>query len=207
MVHHGRFQDVPLEGGSVDAIVTDPPYGGDQEGLYGEFSAWAAKVLKPGGSAFVMIGFVALDRTLAALCRALTYKWTLVYAMPKDAEGGFAGAVPLFVRAKPVLWLTNGSKPTLPYHNTSIFYDENLYKTTKESREKHLDAWQQGRDFFDWLIERFTLNTDVVADPFLGSGTTGVSAKGRGRHFIGIECDRATYEIATARIHGSPGPT
>ncbi|MDR3136450.1 MAG: site-specific DNA-methyltransferase [Coriobacteriales bacterium] len=31
---------------------------------------------------------------------------------------------------------------------------------------------------------------DVVFDPFLGSGTTTVVAKKRGRHFVGIECER-----------------
>jgi site-specific DNA-methyltransferase (adenine-specific) len=42
--------------------------------------------------------------------------------------------------------------------------------------------------------------TDVVLDPFFGSGTTGAVAKKLGRHFIGIERDEGYIKIAQARI-------
>jgi DNA modification methylase len=41
---------------------------------------------------------------------------------------------------------------------------------------------------------------DVVFDPFLGSGTTGVAALKSGRRFIGIERDAGYFEIARDRI-------
>ena len=41
---------------------------------------------------------------------------------------------------------------------------------------------------------------DVVLDPFLGSGTTGVAAVQAGRHFIGIEREPKYFEIAKSRI-------
>lgn len=41
---------------------------------------------------------------------------------------------------------------------------------------------------------------DTVLDPFLGSGTTGVAAKGLNRNFVGIELDEAYYNIAKGRI-------
>jgi modification methylase len=41
---------------------------------------------------------------------------------------------------------------------------------------------------------------DVVLDPFFGTGTTGAVAKRLGRHFIGIERERAYIEAAQARI-------
>ena len=40
----------------------------------------------------------------------------------------------------------------------------------------------------------------VVADPFMGSGTTGVAALALGRKFIGIEKDPEYFEIACERI-------
>jgi len=42
---------------------------------------------------------------------------------------------------------------------------------------------------------------DTVFDPFLGSGTTGKTAKQLGRKFIGIEKVEKYYEIAKARIN------
>ena len=41
---------------------------------------------------------------------------------------------------------------------------------------------------------------DVVLDPFLGSGTTSVTAKKLGRHYIGIEREKEYAAIAEKRL-------
>ena len=41
---------------------------------------------------------------------------------------------------------------------------------------------------------------DLVCDPFMGSGTTGVACAKQGRRFIGIEIDERYFEIACRRI-------
>ena len=43
---------------------------------------------------------------------------------------------------------------------------------------------------------------DLVADPFLGSGTTGVAARKHGRNFWGCELSRTYLNNARARILG-----
>lgn len=43
---------------------------------------------------------------------------------------------------------------------------------------------------------------DVVFDPFMGSGSTGVAAKGCSRKFIGIERDDKYFDISVKRIKG-----
>ena len=53
-----------------------------------------------------------------------------------------------------------------------------------------------------WLIERLTNEGDVVLDPFMGSGTTGVACKNLNRKFIGVELDENYYNIAYNRING-----
>ena len=42
---------------------------------------------------------------------------------------------------------------------------------------------------------------DIVLDPFMGSGTTGVVCKNLNRNFIGIELDESYYNIAKDRIN------
>jgi len=54
------------------------------------------------------------------------------------------------------------------------------------------------------LVERLIRNSshdgDIILDPFMGSGTTGVAALRNNRKFIGIELDPAYYGIACDRV-------
>ncbi len=51
-----------------------------------------------------------------------------------------------------------------------------------------------------YLISLGSRQGDVVLDPFLGSGTTGIAAKILHREFVGIEIDPESFKIAEARI-------
>lgn len=53
---------------------------------------------------------------------------------------------------------------------------------------------------FDWLAYWTSDQGEIVCDPFLGSGTTGVACASLGRRFIGIEIDPRYFEIACKRI-------
>ena len=52
------------------------------------------------------------------------------------------------------------------------------------------------------LVENSTKVGDVVLDPFMGVGSTGLACKHNGRSFIGIEIDEKYYKIAEERING-----
>jgi len=53
---------------------------------------------------------------------------------------------------------------------------------------------------FNWHVEVHTDPGDTVLDPFMGSGTTGASCAKTGRNFIGIELNPDYYKIAEKRI-------
>lgn len=50
------------------------------------------------------------------------------------------------------------------------------------------------------LVSLFTEYDDLILDPFMGSGTTGVAAIRLGRKFIGIEKEPKYFDIACKRI-------
>jgi site-specific DNA-methyltransferase (adenine-specific) len=49
-------------------------------------------------------------------------------------------------------------------------------------------------------IEHATVPGDIVLDPFAGTATTCVAAKSLGRRYIGIEREKAYYEVGCARL-------
>ena len=44
------------------------------------------------------------------------------------------------------------------------------------------------------------MENQIVLDPMMGTGTTGIAALNPNRKFIGIEQDKETFDIAKARI-------
>lgn len=51
-----------------------------------------------------------------------------------------------------------------------------------------------------WLVNWWSLQGEIVLDPFMGSGTTGIACVELGRRFIGIELVREYFEIARRQI-------
>ncbi len=54
-----------------------------------------------------------------------------------------------------------------------------------------------------WFIKLFTKPRDIVLDPFIGSGTTAVSAVQLSRHYIGIDTNKDYCQLAMERIAGT----
>ena len=50
------------------------------------------------------------------------------------------------------------------------------------------------------LLDALSEKGDIILDPFMGSGTTGVAAVKLGRRFIGIEIEPKYFDIARRRI-------
>ena len=52
----------------------------------------------------------------------------------------------------------------------------------------------------DTLVSLFSQPLEIVCDPFMGSGTTGVACVRNGRRFIGVEADQRYFDLACRRI-------
>ena len=50
------------------------------------------------------------------------------------------------------------------------------------------------------IIEASTQKGDLILDPFMGSGTTGVAAVKLNRRFVGIDVEKEYFDLAEKRI-------
>ena len=73
-----------------------------------------------------------------------------------------------------------------------------IWKINPSSKEHHPASFPE--EIPKRGIESFTCDGDVILDPFMGSGTTGVACKNLNRDFIGIELDSEYFKIAEKRI-------
>lgn len=182
--------DIPSE--SVDVIITDPPYPADYIDLFDTLGELAARVLKPGGSLIAMTGQLYLPRYLELLGKHLNYHWTLAYTTP----GG--QAVQIWDKEvntfwKPLLWFVKDDRDGR--------WVSDVINTPVNANDKNHHHWGQGVDGMKSIVEKFSNPGDIILDPFLGGGTTGVAAKILKRKFIGVEIDGDVAETALKRIY------
>ena len=83
---------------------------------------------------------------------------------------------------------TNAYDPPLPTTMLEI----------KSTRGKH--STEKPVALMEWILKYYSKEGDVVLDPTMGSGSTGVACKNMKRNFIGIEMDSEIYEVAVNRI-------
>jgi site-specific DNA-methyltransferase (adenine-specific) len=181
---------------SVDCIITDPPYPKGYIELFDDLGALAARVLKPGGSLVVMTGQLYLPSYIELLSKHLTYHWLLAYTTP----GGQAVQVwnqEVNTFWKPLLWFVKDQRDAR--------WVSDVINTPVNANDKQHHHWGQSEFGMSAIVDKFTNPGDVVLDPFLGGGTTGLVCKESGRKFIGVEIDENEAKKAIARIHGGKG--
>lgn len=59
---------------------------------------------------------------------------------------------------------------------------------------------QKPLELMEWCVSRLPKDAQLILDPFMGSGTTGVACAKMGRKFIGIELEPKYFDIACKRI-------
>lgn len=69
----------------------------------------------------------------------------------------------------------------------------------KSTRGKH--STEKPVALIEWLLKYYSKEGDVVLDPTMGSGSTGIACKNMNRAFIGIEKDKDIFEVAMNRLN------
>jgi len=69
----------------------------------------------------------------------------------------------------------------------------------RQGNEERYHPTQKPLEVMKWVIE-LCPKSDTILDPFMGSGTTGVAAIQLGKKFIGIEREKQYFDIACKRI-------
>ena len=178
-----------LQAGSVDAVVTDPPYGVDKADwdnsvphhLITEFLRIATGTVIWFGSASNLVD----DARCFPVPPERTMIWAPRFILSKVARDGFA------YRFHPLWFWRVRKQKSEPW---DVFSDNcEGHHWWNHSCTKPLKLMVR-------LSNAATAKGGVILDPFLGSGTTGVACVQTGRSFIGIEIDPKYFDIAVKRI-------
>lgn len=179
-----------MAAGSVDAVITDTPYGiGFKYDAYDDTEdAWYRLI----GSAVPELRRIARVVVMPS-CAIKRLPWWYANFAPdwiiawyKGSPGhqsaiGFNDWEPHIVFGKP-------KRAMHDYFATRCGFDDNGHPCPKPIEWAH------------WLCTRATDSGDTVLDCFMGSGTTAEACIKTGRRFIGVEISPAYFEIAVKRI-------
>ena len=205
-----------IQSETIDLIVTDPPYkiitGGDSNGknsirpkgiLSGnrelmkfipKFSEWLPecyRVLKNGTHAYFMINSTNLTEMLIEVEKA-GFKihniliWKKNNCTPSQFYMKNCEYI-IFCRKGKAKYINNmgGSKTVHDFNN---IIGNKVHPTEKPV------------ELMSVYVENSSNENDIVLDPFMGAGSTGVACLKLNRKFIGIEIDAKYFDIAKNRL-------
>jgi DNA modification methylase len=180
----------------VDLVVTDPPYGMNwkftgqgtgkksrgtktsktkNETVLNDDKEFDPAFLLKNGARVILWGFHHFPQHLH---RGSVFVWVKKY---EDAYGTFLSDADL-------AWMNSGCGVYIsPALNPALFQNDKHHPTQKPV------------SLMSWCIEKSKVS-GVVADPFLGSGTTLVACKELNRNGIGIEISEKYCAIAKQRL-------
>jgi len=189
---------------SVDLILTDPPYlinyqSRDGRNIAGDINdAWlipafveAYRLLKNGGFCISFYGWSKADRYLTAWREAgFRPVGHLVFMKSYTSGSGF-----LQYQHEQAYLLAKGRVDYPLFPISDVLY----WKYTGN----RLHPTQKPIPALIRLVRAFSKPSDVVLDPFCGSGSVPLAAKLSGRRFIGIELRQDYCEVAQRRLSHS----
>jgi site-specific DNA-methyltransferase (adenine-specific) len=214
----GDCRDVLPTLGKVDAVISDPPYEAVMQNKWGILS-------KQSPSSHVRhenLGFEAIDHMRDDVAKAaidVCCGWLIFFCMAEGVRAwrdSIEAAGAKYKRA--MVWVKPDAMPQFNGQGPSVGHEMMVSAWCGSGHSKWNGGGRPGTFVFtkntqgavhptqkplplmNELVSLFTFEDDLVCDPFLGSGTTGVACVKQGRRFVGVEQDRTHFEAACERI-------
>jgi len=213
-----------IESGSVDAIITDPPYGTTAckwDSIIPFEPMWEQlnRIIKPNG-AIVLFGSEPFSSALR-MSNIKQYKYDWIWEKQQGSGSLNCNRRPLKktesiivfnskiykpqgliksnkIKKAPKTEIYGKSKPEYIEKNKNYPVDILRFNTDTYSKKVH--PTQKPVALMEYLIKTYTNENEIVLDFTMGSGSTGCAAKNTNRNFIGIELDQDYFKIAQERI-------
>jgi len=175
---HGDCRDVlpKIPDKAIDLVLTDPPY------LEGDFSWVLDIVTQP---LVVSPGKLESFNWIAKRKPFWEYAW-------RGQSRSLGGSACLHIGFEPILAYC---RPIKPLGNDVLDYN-----IGEISRYDYGHPWPKPLKLWAKLMSHWSNESNLILDPFLGSGTTLVAAKNLGRRAIGIEINYEYCKIAEQRM-------
>lgn len=208
----------------VNHIITDPPYNISHENNFNtlkrprqgvDFGEWDknfdlfswipeyGKILDKNGSMIVFCSYRYMSFIIKTMEESnLEVKDVLVWRksnpMPRNTDRRYVQDMEFAVWA-----VKKGSKWTFNKSNDCSYMRSMFETSTVSGNEKVGHPTQKSLKLMKEIISIHTNENDVVLDPFMGSGTTGVACLDLNRKFIGIELDKNYFKLAIDRLNSN----
>ncbi len=207
-----------LKDNTIDCVVTDPPYGIDYCSNHPKDRSYKNKEIKGDKTeAFKLLeNSVKLlkkkckkDTHIYVFCSWKTYpqfseiisryfkiKNCLVWVKNNHGMGDLKGNYA--EKYEMIIFATNGRKEfdQLEKRPLNVFLSNGHY--SRLSGRNH--PTEKPTDLIGEIIALSTKPGEIVADPFIGSGSTAIAARKNKRRWWGCEIDKEFYDIAKKRI-------
>lgn len=192
-----------LEG--VDAVVTDPPYGGNYDTDYTRFTGclsenrnWGERIYGD-DEPFDPMPWLEYPKVCLwgyqHFARSVPVGTILVWNKKRETQLG------TFLSDAELAWVNRGQGVYIRRHIWHGFDRETEREPVEHPTQKPVSLMK-------WCMERAGVEeSDTVLDPFMGSGSTIIAAVQLGLPAIGIEIDPTYFAIACKRIAECNGDT
>jgi site-specific DNA-methyltransferase (adenine-specific) len=198
-IFHGDCREILPGLPKVDLVLTDPPYGiglrnGDVDGhrsersftIHGDDSAVLGQAVLDSFSTVPVIAFASPWQPWAG-------EWRNLIVWDKGGAVGGGGDIGTCLKRSWELIQVARNKPLRGARSESVV----KFSVVPADTSRHIAA--KPVDLCAWLLDKFSAPSDLILDPFMGSGTTLRAAKDLGRKAIGIEIEERYCEIAAKR--------